>query len=149
MRAVLQRVARAEVSVNGERVASIGRGYLVLLGVTHTDDESDARYIADKIASLRLFEDEAGKINLGITNIGGEVLVVSQFTLYADCRKGRRPSFTDAAPPEMADRLYQRVAEMLREAGLPVQTGVFGAHMQVALVNDGPVTILLDSQKVF
>lgn len=147
MRVVLQRVSRAEVTVNGERVASIGRGYLVLLGVTHTDDESDARYIADKIASLRLFEDESGKINLGITDIGGEVLLVSQFTLYADCRKGRRPSFTDAAPPEMADRLYQRVAEMLREAGLPVQTGVFGAHMQVALVNDGPVTILLDSGK--
>jgi D-tyrosyl-tRNA(Tyr) deacylase len=149
MRAVLQRVSRAEVSVDGERVASIGRGYLVLLGVTHTDDEADARYIADKIASLRLFEDEAGKINLGITDIGGEVLVVSQFTLYADCRKGRRPSFTDAAPPEMADRLYRRVAEILREAGLPVQTGVFGAHMQVSLVNDGPVTILLDSRKAF
>jgi D-tyrosyl-tRNA(Tyr) deacylase len=149
MRAVLQRVARAEVSVDGDRVASIGRGYVVLLGVTHTDDETDARYIADKIASLRLFEDEAGKINLGITDIGGEVLVVSQFTLYADCRKGRRPSFTQAAPPEIAERLYQRVAEILREAGLPVQTGVFGAHMQVSLVNDGPVTILLDSRKAF
>lgn len=149
MRAVLQRVSRAEVTVDGEQVASIGTGYLVLLGVTHSDGESDARYIADKIASLRLFENEAGKINLGITDIGGEVLLVSQFTLYADCRKGRRPSFTDAAPPEMADRLYQRVAEMLREAGLPVQTGVFGAHMQVALVNDGPVTILLDSEKGF
>lgn len=149
MRAVLQRVSRAEVTVDGEQVASIGKGYLVLLGVTHSDGESDARYIADKIASLRLFEDEAGKINMGITDIGGEVLLVSQFTLYADCRKGRRPSFTDAAPPEMADRLYQRVAEMLRDAGLPVQTGVFGAHMQVALVNDGPVTILLDSEKRF
>jgi D-tyrosyl-tRNA(Tyr) deacylase len=149
MRAVLQRVTRAEVAVNGERVASIGRGYLVLLGVAHHDDESDARYIADKIAALRLFEDEAGKINLGITDIGGEVLLVSQFTLYADCRKGRRPSFTEAAPPEVADRLYQRVAEMLREAGLPVQTGVFGAHMLVTLVNDGPVTILLDSRKAF
>ncbi len=149
MRAVLQRVSRAEVSVDGDRVASIGRGYVVLLGVTHTDNETDARYIADKIASLRLFEDEDGKINLGITDIGGEVLVVSQFTLYADCRKGRRPSFTDAAPPEMAERLYQRVAEILRAAGLPVQTGVFGAHMQVSLVNDGPVTILLDSQKAF
>ncbi|GBC95700.1 D-aminoacyl-tRNA deacylase [bacterium HR16] len=147
MRAVLQRVSHAEVTVEGKQVAAIGRGYVVLLGVTHGDGESDARYIADKIASLRLFEDEAGKINLGITDIGGEVLVVSQFTLYADCRKGRRPSFTDAAPPEVADRLYQRVAEMLREAGLPVQTGVFGAHMQVALVNDGPVTILLDSGK--
>jgi len=147
MRAVLQCVSHAEVTVEGKQVAAIGRGYVVLLGVTHGDGESDARYIADKIASLRLFEDEAGKINLGITDIGGEVLVVSQFTLYADCRKGRRPSFTDAAPPEVADRLYQRVAEMLREAGLPVQTGVFGAHMQVALVNDGPVTILLDSGK--
>ncbi|MEJ5250667.1 MAG: D-tyrosyl-tRNA(Tyr) deacylase [Chthonomonadetes bacterium] len=149
MRAVLQRVARAELSVNGERVASIGRGYVVLVGVTHDDTEADARYIADKIASLRLFEDEAGKINLGITDVGGEVLVVSQFTLYADCRKGRRPSFTDAAPPEMADRLYQRVVEMLREAGLPVQTGIFGAHMLVSLTNDGPVTILLDSRKTF
>ncbi len=149
MRAVLQRVSRAEVSVDGDRVTSIGRGYVVLLGVTHTDDETDARYIADKIASLRLFEDEDGKINLGITDIGGEVLVVSQFTLYADCRKGRRPSFTEAAPPEMAERLYQRVAEILREAALPVQTGVFGAHMQVSLVNDGPVTILLDSRKAF
>ncbi len=149
MRAVLQRVSHAEVTVDGEQVAAIGRGYLVLLGVTHGDDDTDARYIADKIASLRLFEDEAGKINLGITDIGGEVLVVSQFTLYADCRKGRRPSFTDAAPSEMADRLYQRVAEMLRAAGLPVQTGVFGAHMRVALVNDGPVTILLDSRKAF
>lgn len=149
MRAVLQRVARAELSVNGERVASIGRGYVVLVGVTHDDTEADARYIADKIASLRLFEDEAGKINLGITDVGGEVLVVSQFTLYADCWKGRRPSFTDAAPPEMADRLYQRVVEMLREAGLPVQTGIFGAHMLVSLTNDGPVTILLDSRKTF
>ncbi len=146
MRAVLQRVSQAAVTVQGERVASIGRGYLVLVGVTHTDSESDARYIADKIASLRLFEDDAGKINLGITDVGGEVLLVSQFTLYADCRKGRRPSFTDAAPPDMAERLYLRVAEMLREAGLPVQTGVFGAHMHVSLVNDGPVTILLDSQ---
>ena len=149
MRAVLQRVSHAEVTVDGEQVAAIGRGYLVLLGVTHGDDDTDARYIADKIASLRLFEDEAGKINLGITDIGGEVLVVSQFTLYANCRTGRRPSFTDAAPSEMADRLYQRVAEMLRAAGLPVQTGVFGAHMRVALVNDGPVTILLDSRKAF
>lgn len=148
MRAVLQRVSQAEVTVQGECVASIGRGYLVLVGVTHTDGETDARYIADKIASLRLFEDEAGKINLGITDVGGEVLLVSQFTLYADCRKGRRPSFTDAAPPDMAERLYLRVAEMLREAGLPVQTGVFGAHMQVSLVNDGPVTILLDSHHV-
>ncbi len=149
MRAVVQRVARAEVTVNGEQVASIGRGYVVLLGVTHDDGDADARYIADKIATLRLFEDDVGKINLGITDIGGEVLVVSQFTLYADCRKGRRPSFTDAAPPDMADRLYQRVVEMLREAGLSAQTGVFGAHMLVSLVNDGPVTILLNSRKTF
>lgn len=149
MRAVIQRVARAELSVNGEQLASIGRGYVVLLGVTHDDNETDARYIADKIASLRLFEDEAGKINLGITDVGGEVLMVSQFTLYADCRKGRRPSFTDAAPPAVADKLYQQVVELLRETGLSVQTGIFGAHMLVALVNDGPVTILLDSRKVF
>lgn len=149
MRAVIQRVARAELSVNGEQIAAIGKGYVVLLGVTHDDNENDARYIADKITSLRLFEDEAGKINLGITNVGGEVLIVSQFTLYADCRKGRRPSFTDAAPPAVADRLYQRVVEILRETGLSVQTGIFGAHMLVALVNDGPLTILLDSRKVF
>lgn len=149
MRAVIQRVARAELSVNGEQIAAIGKGYVVLLGVTHDDNENDARYIADKITSLRLFEDEAGKINLGITNVGGEVLIVSQFTLYADCRKGRRPSFTDAAPPAVADKLYQRVVELLRETGLSVQTGIFGAHMLVALVNDGPVTILLDSRKVF
>lgn len=149
MRAVIQRVARAELSVNGEQIAAIGKGYVVLLGVTHDDNENDARYIADKITSLRLFEDEAGKINLGITNVGGEVLIVSQFTLYADCRKGRRPSFTDAAPPAVADRLYQRVVELLRETGLSVQTGIFGAHMLVALVNDGPLTILLDSRKVF
>ncbi|MGQ9487539.1 MAG: D-aminoacyl-tRNA deacylase [Armatimonadota bacterium] len=149
MRAVIQRVARAELSVNGEQIAAIGKGYVVLLGVTHDDNENDARYIADKIASLRLFEDEAGKINLGITDVGGEVLIVSQFTLYADCRKGRRPSFTDAAPPAVADKLYQRVVELLRETGLSVQTGIFGAHMLVALVNDGPVTILLDSRKVF
>lgn len=149
MRAAIQRVARAELSVDGEQIASIGRGYVVLLGVTHDDNETDARYIADKIASLRLFEDEAGKINLGITDVGGEVLMVSQFTLYADCRKGRRPSFTDAAPPAVADKLYQRVVELLRETGLLVQTGIFGAHMLVALVNDGPVTILLDSRRVF
>lgn len=149
MRAVIQRVARAELSVNGEQIAAIGKGYVVLLGVTHDDNENDARYIADKITSLRLFEDEAGKINLGITNVGGEVLIVSQFTLYADCRKGRRPSFTDAAPPAVADKLYQRVVELLRETGLSVQTGIFGAHMLVALVNDGPLTILLDSRKVF
>ena len=149
MRAVIQRVARAELSVNGEQIAAIGKGYVVLLGVTHDDNENDARYIADKITSLRLFEDEAGKINLGITNVGGDVLIVSQFTLYADCRKGRRPSFTDAAPPAVADKLYQRVVELLRETGLSVQTGIFGAHMLVALVNDGPVTILLDSRKVF
>lgn len=149
MRAVIQRVARAELTVNDKQVASIGRGYVVLLGVTHNDSEADARYIADKIASVRLFEDEAGKINLGITEVGGEVLVVSQFTLYADCRKGRRPSFTDAAPPAVAERWYQRVVELLQETGLPVQTGVFGAHMRVSLVNDGPVTILLDSRRAF
>lgn len=147
MRAVLQRVARASVTIDAQQTSSIGRGYVVLLGVTHDDAEQDAKYIADKVASLRLFEDEAGKINLGISEVGGEVLLVSQFTLYADCRKGRRPSFTNAATPDIADRLYQRVAELLREAGLSVQTGVFGAHMQISLVNDGPVTILLDSRR--
>lgn len=149
MRAVIQRVSQARVVVDNTVVASIGKGYLVLLGVAREDGEQDVRYIAEKIASLRLFEDEQGKMNIGIVEAGGEVLLVSQFTLFGDCRKGRRPSFTDAAPPEVASQLYLQVAGLLREAGIPVQTGVFGAHMDVYLVNDGPVTILLDSTKLF
>lgn len=145
MRAVIQRVAAASVEVDGEEIASIGRGLLVLLGVTHADDEKHAAAMADKLAHLRIFEDEAGKMNLSIADVGGEFLVVSQFTLYGDIRKGRRPSFTDAAPPEQARRLYERVIEELRRRGYSVQSGRFGAHMHVRLVNDGPVTLLFDT----
>lgn len=145
MRAVIQRVAAASVEVDGEEIASIGRGLLVLLGVTHADDEKHAVAMADKLAHLRIFEDEAGKMNLSIADVGGEFLVVSQFTLYGDIRKGRRPSFTDVAPPEQARRLYERVIEELRRRGYSVQSGRFGAHMHVRLVNDGPVTLLFDT----
>lgn len=131
--------------VDGETVGAIGTGFLVLLGVGHGDTEGDARYLASKIAGMRVFTDAEGKFNLALADVGGRVLLVSQFTLYADTRKGRRPSFTDAAPPEMAERMVERCAELLREAGLEVETGRFGAHMQVSLLNDGPVTIILDS----
>jgi len=149
MRAVVQRVSEAWVEVEGQRVAQIGRGLLVLLGVGQGDTEEDARYLASKIANLRVFEDEEGKLNRSVLEIGGSVLVVSNFTLYGDCRKGRRPSFTDAAPPEIADQLYRRFCEFLAAEGVPVQTGVFQAHMHVGLINDGPVTLLLDSKKQF
>lgn len=145
MRAVIQRVTSASVVVDGHTVGEIGRGMLVLLGVGHADTDREAAWIADKIANLRIFEDDGGKMNLSVQEVGGGMLVVSQFTLLADCRKGRRPSFTDAAPPEQADRLYQVVVERLRGAGLRVETGVFQAHMQVHLVNDGPVTVILDT----
>jgi D-tyrosyl-tRNA(Tyr) deacylase len=149
VRAVVQRVSRAEVRVEGAVVGSIGRGLLVLLGVAAADVEADARTLADKIAALRIFEDPAGKLNLAVGEVGGGVLVVSQFTLLGDARKGNRPSFLDAAPPEAADALYQRCCALLREKGLPVATGTFRATMAVELVNDGPVTILLDSRKLF
>jgi D-tyrosyl-tRNA(Tyr) deacylase len=142
---VLQRVARASVSVDGEPVASIGPGYLALVGVGHGDDEADAHRLAEKVAALRVFPDEAGKMNLAVGDVGGEVLVVSQFTLYADVRKGRRPSWTEAADPAVADELVAAFADALEHADVPVGRGVFGAHMQVELVNDGPVTILLDT----
>jgi D-tyrosyl-tRNA(Tyr) deacylase len=145
MRVVLQRVARASVSVDGEPVASIGPGYLALVGVGHGDDEADAHRLAEKVAALRVFPDEAGKMNLAVGDVGGEVLVVSQFTLYADIRKGRRPSWTEAADPAVADELVAAFADALEHADVPVGRGVFGAHMQVELVNDGPVTILLDT----
>jgi D-tyrosyl-tRNA(Tyr) deacylase len=145
MRVVLQRVARASVSVDGEPVASIGPGYLALVGVGHGDDEADAHRLAEKVAALRVFPDEAGKMNLAVGDVGGEVLVVSQFTLYADVRKGRRPSWTEAADPAVADGLVAAFADALEHADVPVGRGVFGAHMQVELVNDGPVTILLDT----
>ncbi len=149
MRAVWQRVSEAEVIVNGDVVGSIGNGALVLLGVTVSDTDRDVRYIADKCANLRVFPDDSGKMNLSLRDIGGSILLVSQFTLYGDCRRGRRPSFTDAAPPEQARGLYLQVAESIRQMGITVETGVFQADMEVHLVNQGPVTLLLDSSKQF
>ncbi len=149
MRAVIQRVSRASVSVDGKIVGQIGQGLLVLLGVSRTDAESAADYLAEKIAGLRIFEDPAGKMNLSLAEIKGAVLLVSQFTLYGDVRRGKRPSFDAAAPPEQARKLYEYMVERLRALGINCQTGVFQAMMQVELVNDGPVTILLDSEKGF
>lgn len=146
MRAIVQRVSQAAVSVNGERIAAIGKGFVVLLGVGYDDSEEDAEYLARKISSLRVFEDSADKMNLGLADVGGEVLAVSQFTLYADVRKGRRPSFTRAAPPERAQLLYERFCDLLAAGGNRVARGVFQAHMQVSLVNDGPVTLWLDTK---
>ena len=147
MRAVVQRVSRAQVTVAEETVGEIGRGLLVLLGVTHADNKADADYLVDKIAGLRIFEDGNGKMNLDITAVSGGILVVSQFTLYGDVRRGKRPSFDAAAAPQRARQLYEYFVERIRAAGLPCQTGRFQEMMQVELVNDGPVTILLDSAK--
>lgn len=149
MRAVLQRVSEASVTVDGTIVGAIGHGLMALVGVETSDTEADARYLAEKMHGLRIFRDDEGKFNRAIDEVGGGVLLISQFTLHGDCRKGRRPSFIDAARPELAEPLYLRLAEMLREKGLRVETGVFGAHMEVRLLNDGPVTILLDSRKLF
>jgi len=145
MRALIQRVSEAQVEVDGETVAAISHGLLALLGVQHEDTMDDVRYLASKLISLRIFEDDDGKMNRDLRDCGGAVLVVSQFTLYADCRKGRRPSFTRAAPPALAESLYEAFVAALKQQGAPVATGRFGAHMRVHLVNDGPVTILLDS----
>jgi len=147
VRAVIQRVSEARVEVDGETVGQIGRGMLVLLGVEQGDTPQDLAYVADKTAGLRIFEDEQGKMNLDVAAIGGALLVVSQFTLLADCRKGRRPGFSDAAPPEQADATYREFVTVLESRGLPVATGVFQADMAVHLINDGPVTILLDSRR--
>jgi len=146
MRAVLQRVSRASVEVDATCVARIERGWLVLLGVAQGDTEEDAVWVADKVLNLRGFEDDAGKMNLSVLDIRGGILVVSQFTLLGDCRTGRRPSFTAAAEPSLAERLYLDCAALLARSGLPVATGVFRAKMKVELVNDGPVTLLLDSR---
>ena len=144
MRALLQRVNRGRVSVAGTTLAEIGAGLVILLGVGPHDGEEQARYLAEKIANLRIFEDDEGKMNRSLLEAGGQAILVSQFTLYADTRKGRRPSFTDAAPPEIARPLVERFAAMLRDLGVPTQTGEFGFHMLVEIDNDGPVTILLE-----
>ena len=144
MRALIQRVSQANVSVEGQVVGAIEQGFVALIGVTHDDNEQQADWIANKIAGLRLFEDGEGKMNLSIGEVGGSVLVVSQFTLYANARKGRRPSFTEAAHPSQAEPLVSYLAEKIRDIGIPVETGVFGAMMEVALTNDGPVTLMLE-----
>jgi D-tyrosyl-tRNA(Tyr) deacylase len=144
MRIVLQRVSSGRVIVNGENIAEIGRGLVILLGIGPADTQEQARSLADKIVNLRIFEDEQGKMNLSLRDIGGQALVVSQFTLYADTRKGRRPSFTDAASPELARPLVDFFTRQLTNLGVPTQTGEFGAHMLVEIHNDGPVTILLE-----
>lgn len=149
MRAVVQRVSRSSVTVGEETVGAIGRGLTVLLGVAEGDTIEDAKYMAGKIANLRIFEDEAGKLNLSLLDMGGYLLAVSQFTLLGDCRKGRRPGFTDAARPEEANRLYECFVEETRRLGVPVETGVFQTHMVVRIENDGPVTLLVDSRKAF
>ena len=145
MRAVVQRVSQCAVDVDGKKVGSIGPGLLVLLGVAKGDEPSAADYLAEKIANLRIFEDDHGKMNRSLMDIQGDMLVVSQFTLLGDCRKGRRPSFIQAAPPEIADRLYQQFVEAVRSKGLHVETGEFQAMMAVSLINDGPVTLVLES----
>lgn len=146
MRAVVQRVKQSSVSVGGEVVAEIDKGLLVLLGVAGPDRREDADYLVDKVINLRIFEDQNGKMNRSLLDIGGQMLVVSQFTLLADCRRGRRPSFINAAEPTRADELYGYFVEKVSDRGIPVQTGRFGAMMDVALVNDGPVTIILESK---
>ena len=149
MRAVIQRVAQASVTVEGQVVGAIGPGFLVLLGVGQGDAAADVEYLAEKIANLRIFEDAEGKMNLSLLDTRGGALVISQFTLYGDARKGRRPSFSDAAPPEEANQLYAYFCDRLAGYGVTVARGVFQAHMEVALVNSGPVTLLVDSRKLF
>jgi D-tyrosyl-tRNA(Tyr) deacylase len=144
VRVVLQRVSRAAVRVDGQTVGAIGRGFVVLAGFAPADGEPALAWMAEKIAGLRVFTDREGKMNLGLADMGGAVLVISQFTLYGDATKGRRPSFTDAAPPEVAEGLYRRFVDLLRQRNVPVETGRFGAAMEVELVNDGPVTMVLE-----
>jgi D-tyrosyl-tRNA(Tyr) deacylase len=149
MRAVLQRVSSGQVAVNNQNVAKIGRGLVILLGIGPADTQEQARILAEKITHLRIFEDEQGKMNLSVQEVGGQAIVVSQFTLYADTRKGRRPSFTDAAPPDLARPLVDFFAQQLNSLGVPTQTGEFGAHMLVEIHNDGPVTILLEADSPY
>ncbi len=149
MRMVIQRVTSASVTVDGQVIGEIGKGFLVLLGVQEADSEEIADKMVDKMCRLRIFEDENGKTNRALADVGGELLVVSQFTLYADCRKGNRPSFIKAGPPDMADRLYQYVLEKCRGYAGKVESGSFGAHMEVKLVNDGPFTVVLDSDELW
>ncbi len=149
MRAVVQRVSEAEVTVDGEAVGRIGPGLVVLVGVHTSDEPADAAAIADKVANLRIFEDDDGKMNRSLLDTGGSALVISQFTLWGDARKGRRPSFTEAAPGDAANPLYEAVCARVAELGVPVERGRFAAHMRVSLVNDGPVTLLLDSRRAF
>lgn len=146
MKALVQRVSHAHVGVGGETVGEIGRGLLILLGIGTADTEREAAFVADKCANLRIFEDEAGKMNLSLLDIGGEALVISQFTLYGDASHGRRPSFSDAAPPELAEPLYLKFVELLKTTGITVATGRFRAEMAVELCNDGPVTIMVESR---
>jgi D-tyrosyl-tRNA(Tyr) deacylase len=148
MRACIQRVSEAQVTVDGEATGRIGPGLVVLLGVAHDDGEREVDWLADKIVGLRIFEDDAGKMNCSLGEAGGAMLVVSQFTLYGDPRNGRRPSFTAAAPPELAERLYEAFVARVRQLGVDVATGRFRAHMQVSLVNDGPVTLWLDTAEL-
>ncbi len=148
MRAILTRVSSASVTIDGQTVGSIGKGFLILLGVGPNDTEKECRVLAEKALGLRVFEDENGKMNLGLEAVGGEVLVVSQFTLYGNCRKGRRPSFTEAAGPELGNALYEKFLSICRELGYPPQHGQFGADMKVASVNDGPVTLILDTDQL-
>lgn len=145
MRAVVQRVSRASVNVDGREVGRIGEGMLVLLAAAESDGPQQVKWMAEKIVGLRIFSDDAGKMNLSLSHVNGEMLIVSQFTLYGDCRKGKRPSYADAARPEKAEGLYRDFIEAVRGQGIPVQEGVFGAMMQVDLVNDGPVTLIVDS----
>lgn len=149
MRCVVQRVTSASVSVSGETVGAVEKGLMVLIGVSGTDTDADLKYMAEKVPNLRIFDDENGVMNRSALDVGGEILAVSQFTLYGDARGGRRPSYIRAAKPEAANALYERLVAAWREKGLKVETGVFRTEMQVALVNDGPVTILLDSEKNF
>ncbi len=149
MRAVVQRVTKASVSVDNEVVRKISNGIVILLGVGKDDTEEDAKYLAEKIVNLRIFDDEDGKMNFSLLDVKGQALIISQFTLYGDCRRGRRPSYSDSAPPDLAKALYEKFIELVKNYDVHVETGIFAAHMLVEIHNDGPVTLLLDSKKVF